>query len=108
MSLFSWLPTIDISEFLSSIALNKTILRSVQSVQNSFSVAPRVQLALEQQQSSSSSSSSSLHFDATDIDATASCRPTISSDLSAMFADFQATLSEQLFESQSNISSKSA
>ncbi|KZV56105.1 hypothetical protein F511_16705 [Dorcoceras hygrometricum] len=51
-------------------------------------------------------SSSSLRFDATDIDATASSRPTISPDLSAMFADFQATLSEQLFESQSNISSK--
>ncbi|KZV25399.1 hypothetical protein F511_07283 [Dorcoceras hygrometricum] len=89
-------------------ALDKTILRSVQSVQNSFAVAPSVQLTLEQQQSSSSfsSSSSSLRFDATDIDATASSRHPISQDLSAMFADFQATLSEQLFESQSNICSK--
>ncbi|KZV40375.1 hypothetical protein F511_01697 [Dorcoceras hygrometricum] len=108
MSLFSWLPSTDISEFLSSIALDKTVLRSFQSSQESFSVAPRVQLALEQQQSSSSSSSSSssLRFDATDIDATVSSRHPISQDLSAMFADFQATLSEQLFESQSNISSK--
>ncbi|KZV37749.1 dystroglycan-like [Dorcoceras hygrometricum] len=108
MSLFSWLPSTDISEFLSSIALDKTVLRSFQSSQDSFSVAPRVQLALQQQQSSSSSSSSSssLRFDATDIDATASSRPTISPDLSAMFADFQVTLSEQLFESQSNIYSK--
>ncbi|KZV15517.1 hypothetical protein F511_42188 [Dorcoceras hygrometricum] len=107
MSLFSWLPSTDISEFLSSIALDKTILRSVQRYQDSFSVAPSVQLSLEQQQSSSSSSSSSsLCFDATDVHATASSRPTISPDLSAMFADFQATLSEQLFESQSNISSK--
>ncbi|KZV53637.1 hypothetical protein F511_16465 [Dorcoceras hygrometricum] len=106
MSLFSWLPSTDISEFLSCIALDRTILRSVQNVHNSFSVAPRVQLALEQQQSSSSSSSSSLRFDQTDVDATASSRLPISQDLSALFADFQATLSEQLFESQSNISSK--
>ncbi|KZV45510.1 hypothetical protein F511_39533 [Dorcoceras hygrometricum] len=149
MSLFSWFPSTDISEFLSSIALDRTILRSVQSVQNSFAVAPSVQLSLEQQQSSSSSSSSSsslrfdatdidatasspfavapsvqlsleqqqsssssssssssLRFDATDIDATASSRPTISPDLSAVFADFQAALSEQIFASQSDISSR--
>ncbi|KZV37241.1 hypothetical protein F511_24866 [Dorcoceras hygrometricum] len=107
-SLFSRISSADISEFLAAIALDKTVLRSFQRSQDSFSVAPRVQLALEQQQSSSSSSSSSssLHFDQTDIDATVSSRPTISPDLSAMFADFQATLSEQLFESQSNISSK--
>ncbi|KZV38962.1 hypothetical protein F511_30019 [Dorcoceras hygrometricum] len=75
--------------------------------QDSFSVAPRVQLALAQQQSSSSSSSSSsLRFDHTDVDTTASFQLPISQDLSALFADFQATLSEQLFESQSNISSK--
>ncbi|KZV23423.1 Hyaluronan mediated motility receptor-like protein [Dorcoceras hygrometricum] len=72
MSLFSWLPSTDISEFLSSIALDRTILRSVQRSQDSFAVAPSVQLSLEQHQSSSSSdSSSSLHFDQTDIDATA-------------------------------------
>ncbi|KZV20351.1 hypothetical protein F511_42195 [Dorcoceras hygrometricum] len=108
MSLFSWLPSTDISEFLSSIALDKTVLQSFQSSQESFSVAPRVQLALEQQQSSSSSSSSSssLHFDATDIDATASSHPTIYPDLSAVFADFQAALSEQIFASQSDISSR--
>ncbi|KZV19213.1 hypothetical protein F511_09954 [Dorcoceras hygrometricum] len=108
MSLFSWLPGIDISEFLSSIALDKTVLRSFQSSQESFSVAPRVQLALEPQQSSSSSSSSSssLRFDATDIDATASSHPIISPDLSAVFADFQAALSEQIFASQSDISSR--
>ncbi|KZV33900.1 hypothetical protein F511_24458 [Dorcoceras hygrometricum] len=66
------------------------------------------ELGLPQQQlsSSSSSSSSSLHFDKTDIDATTSSRLPISQDLSALFADFQATLSEQLFESEGNISSK--
>ncbi|KZV28630.1 hypothetical protein F511_30352 [Dorcoceras hygrometricum] len=107
MSLFSWLPSTDISEFLSSIALDRTILHSVQNVQNSFAVAPSVQLSLEpHRSSSSSSSSSSLHFDQTDIDATASFQPTISPDLSAVFAEFQAALSEQIFASQSDISSR--
>ncbi|KZV36716.1 alpha-humulene/(-)-(E)-beta-caryophyllene synthase-like [Dorcoceras hygrometricum] len=108
LSLFNWLPSTDISEFLSSIALDRTVLRSVQRFQDSSSVAPSVQLSLEQHQfsSSSSDSSSSLRFDQTDIDATASSRPTISPDLSAAFADFQAALSEQIFASQSDISSR--
>ncbi|KZV37512.1 hypothetical protein F511_43199 [Dorcoceras hygrometricum] len=106
LSLFNRISSAEITEFLSAIALEKTVLRGVQCSQDSFSVAPRVQLALEQQQSSSSSSSSSLRFDHTDVDATESSRLPISQDLSALFADFQATLSEQLFESQSNISSK--
>ncbi|KZV27234.1 hypothetical protein F511_04687 [Dorcoceras hygrometricum] len=108
MSLFNRISRAEISEFLAAIALEKTVLRGVQSFEESFSVAPRVQLALAQQQSSSSSSSSSssLRFDATDIDATATSQPHISPDLSAIFADFQVHLSEQLSESQSNISSK--
>ncbi|KZV58659.1 hypothetical protein F511_41421 [Dorcoceras hygrometricum] len=107
LSLFSWMPSTDISEFLSSIALDRTILHSVQRSQDSFAVAPSVQLSLEQHQSSSSSdSSSSLHFDQTDIDATASSRPTISPDFSAALADFQAALSEQMFAFQSEISSR--
>ncbi|KZV13834.1 hypothetical protein F511_44973 [Dorcoceras hygrometricum] len=108
LSLFSWLPSPDISEFLSSIALDRTILRSVQRSQDSFAVAPSVQLSLEQHQSSSSTSDSSslLHFDQTDVDTTVSSLPTISPDLSAVFADFQAALSEQIFASQSDISSR--
>ncbi|KZV55765.1 hypothetical protein F511_21261 [Dorcoceras hygrometricum] len=107
MSLFSWFPSTEITEFLSAIALNKTVLRSFQRSQDSFAVAPSVQLSLEQQQSSSSSSSSSsLHFDQTDIDATASSRHPISQDLSAVFADFQAAMSEQILASQSDISSR--
>ncbi|KZV23200.1 hypothetical protein F511_05039 [Dorcoceras hygrometricum] len=107
LSLLNRISSADISEFLSAIAIEKTVLRGVQSFADSFAVAPRVQLALEQQQdSSSSSSSSSLRFDQTDVDATESSRPTFSPDFSAALADFQATLSEQLFESQSNISSK--
>ncbi|KZV39989.1 hypothetical protein F511_44765 [Dorcoceras hygrometricum] len=101
-SLFNWFPSADISEFLSSIALDRTVLRSVQSSQNSFSVAPSVQLSLDQHQSSSSStdSSSSLHFDQTDVDATASSLPPASQDLSAALVDLHATLSEQIFEYQ--------
>ncbi|KZV54036.1 hypothetical protein F511_17424 [Dorcoceras hygrometricum] len=107
LSLFNWLPSTDISEFLSSIALDRTILRSVQRSQDSFAVAPSVQLSLKQHQSSSSSdSSSSLHFDQIDVHATASSRPTISPDLSAALADFQAALSEQMFAFQSEISSR--
>ncbi|KZV50141.1 hypothetical protein F511_28147 [Dorcoceras hygrometricum] len=106
LSLFNRISSAEITEFLSAIALEKTVLRGVQCSQDSFSVAPRVQLALEQQQSSSSSSSSSLRFNHTDVAATASSRLPISQDLSALFADFQVTLSEQLSESQSNISSK--
>ncbi|KZV31124.1 hypothetical protein F511_04611 [Dorcoceras hygrometricum] len=102
---FSSFSTADISEFLSSIALDRTAFRSVQINQ---SVVPSVQLSLDQRPSSptSSSSSSSLHFDQTDIDATASSRPTISPDLSAVFSDFQAALSEQMFAFQSEISSR--
>ncbi|KZV17949.1 hypothetical protein F511_10778 [Dorcoceras hygrometricum] len=107
-SLFNWIPSADISEFLSSVALDRTVLRSVQSSQNSFLVASSVQLSLDQHQSSSSStnSSSSLHFDQTDVDATASSLPPASQDLSAALADLQANLSEQIFEYQSGLSSQ--
>ncbi|KZV13935.1 hypothetical protein F511_44776 [Dorcoceras hygrometricum] len=90
LSLFNRISSAEITEFLSAIALEKTVLRGVQCSQDSFSVAPRVRLALEQQQSSSSSSSSFLRFDHTDVDTTASSRLPISQDLSALFADFQA------------------
>ncbi|KZV20809.1 jacalin-like lectin domain-containing protein [Dorcoceras hygrometricum] len=104
-SLFSSLSTADISEFLASIALDRSAFRSVQIAQ---SVVPSVQLSLDQRPSSpiSPDSSYSLRFDQTDIDATASSRPTISPDLSAAFADFQAALSEQMFAFQSEISSR--
>ncbi|KZV33596.1 hypothetical protein F511_30839 [Dorcoceras hygrometricum] len=104
-SLFSSLSTADISEFLSSIALDRAAFRSVQIAQ---SVVPSVQLSLDQRPSSpiSPDSSSSLRFDQTDIDATVSSRPPISQDLSTAFADFQAALSEQMFASQSDISSR--
>ncbi|KZV32682.1 hypothetical protein F511_26695 [Dorcoceras hygrometricum] len=107
-SLFSWLPTADITVFLSSIALNRTAFRSEQISQNTVSVAPSVQLSLVQPQSSptSANSSSSLHFDTTDLDATVSSLPPVSIDLSAALVDFQAILSEQINEYQSGISSR--
>ncbi|KZV17694.1 hypothetical protein F511_28092 [Dorcoceras hygrometricum] len=48
----------------------------------------------------------SLQLSAQYIDATASSQPSISPDLSAVFADFQAALAEQIFASQSDISSR--
>ncbi|KZV24077.1 hypothetical protein F511_26943 [Dorcoceras hygrometricum] len=51
-SLFSRLSTTDISDFLSSIALDRTAFRSAQIYQNSVSVVPSVQLSLDQRPSS--------------------------------------------------------
>ncbi|KZV16254.1 hypothetical protein F511_18620 [Dorcoceras hygrometricum] len=104
-SLFSILSTADIAEFLSSIALDRTAFRSVQIAPT---VVPSVQFSLDQRPSSpiSPDSSYSLRFDQTDVDATASSRPPISQDLSTAFADFQAAISEQIFVSQSEISSR--
>ncbi|KZV20323.1 hypothetical protein F511_17894, partial [Dorcoceras hygrometricum] len=107
-SLFSRLSTTDISDFLSSIALDRTAFRSAQIYQNSVSVVPSVQLSLDQRPSSpiSTDSSSSLRFDTTDVDATVSSLPPVSPDFSAALADLQAILSEQIYESQSGISSR--
>ncbi|KZV39284.1 hypothetical protein F511_18345 [Dorcoceras hygrometricum] len=104
-SLFSSLSTADISDFLYSIALDRTALRSVKIAQ---SVIPSVQLSLDQRPSSptTADSSSSLHFDVSDVDATAYSLPPVSQDVSAALADLQAILSEQINESQSGISSK--
>ncbi|KZV38232.1 MATE efflux family protein 5-like [Dorcoceras hygrometricum] len=106
-SLFNWIPSADISDFLSSIALDRTSLRSVHRY-FAQSVVPSVQLSLDQRPPSptSTDSSSSLRFDTTDVDATASSIPPISQDFSAALADLQAILSEKITESQSGISSK--
>ncbi|KZV24898.1 hypothetical protein F511_16557 [Dorcoceras hygrometricum] len=106
-SLFSRLSSTDISDFLSTIALDRTTLRSVQR-SSAQTVVPSVQLSLDQRPSSptSTDSSSSLRFDTTDVDATASSLPPVSQDFSAALADLQAILSEQINESQSGISSK--
>ncbi|KZV26706.1 hypothetical protein F511_14492 [Dorcoceras hygrometricum] len=107
-SLFSILSSTDISDFLSSIALDRTAFRSAQIYQNLVSVVPSVQLSLDQRSSSpiSTDSSSSLRFDTTDVDATVSSLPPVSQDFSAALADLQTILSEQIYESQSDISSR--
>ncbi|KZV45492.1 hypothetical protein F511_33499 [Dorcoceras hygrometricum] len=68
-SLFSWLPTVDITDFLSSIALDRTIVRDVQIAQNIVSVAPSVQMLDEPSYSDSSSDDILIDFD--DQDTTA-------------------------------------
>ncbi|KZV19175.1 hypothetical protein F511_08821 [Dorcoceras hygrometricum] len=68
-SLFSWLPTADITDFLSSIALDRTIFRDVQIAQNIVSVAPSVQMLDEP--SSSDSSSDDILMDFADQDTAA-------------------------------------
>ncbi|KZV24040.1 hypothetical protein F511_42828 [Dorcoceras hygrometricum] len=107
LSVFNWFPSADISDFLSSIALERTAFRSVQ---RSFaaSVVPSVQSSLDQRPYSptTADSSSSLRFDTTDVDATASSLPPVSQVVSAALADLQVILSEQINESQSGISSK--
>ncbi|KZV36840.1 protein furry-like [Dorcoceras hygrometricum] len=107
-SLFNWLPSADITAFLSSIALSRTAFRSAQISQNSVSVVPSVQFSLDQRPSSpiSADNSSSLNFDALDLDAAVSSLPSVSPDISAAHADFQAILSEQINESHSGISSR--
>ncbi|KZV32164.1 hypothetical protein F511_23442 [Dorcoceras hygrometricum] len=68
-SVFSWLPTTDITDFLSSIALERTVLRYVQ---RSVSVVhPNVQSLDQHISSPTSSEDSSMNFDNTDIDAAA-------------------------------------
>ncbi|KZV34335.1 delphilin-like [Dorcoceras hygrometricum] len=107
-SLFNWLPSADITDFLSSIALSRTAFRGAQISQNSVSVVPRVQFSVDQRlfSSSSADSSSYLHFDTTDVDATVSYLPPVSLDFSVALADFHAILSEQINESQSGTSSR--
>ncbi|KZV43958.1 hypothetical protein F511_22609 [Dorcoceras hygrometricum] len=61
-SLFSWLPTADITDFLSSIALDRTTFRDVQIAHNTVSVAPSVQMIAEPSSSESSSHDISMDF----------------------------------------------
>ncbi|KZV42935.1 hypothetical protein F511_43929 [Dorcoceras hygrometricum] len=68
-SLFGWLPTADITYFLSSIALDRTVFRDVQISQNTVSVAPSVQMLDEP--SSSDSSSDDILMDFADQDTAA-------------------------------------
>ncbi|KZV52760.1 putative anion transporter 2, chloroplastic [Dorcoceras hygrometricum] len=81
--LFSWLPTADIIDFLSSIALDRTAFRSVQIAQNTVSVAPSVQMLAEP--FSSESSSHDISMDSGDT-ATAAPTPDITYALNQLRA----------------------
>ncbi|KZV14050.1 pentatricopeptide repeat-containing protein mitochondrial [Dorcoceras hygrometricum] len=103
-SVFNWFPSADISDFLSSIALERTASRSVQ---RSFAptVVSSVQFSLDQRPSSptTADSSSSLRFDTTDVDATASSLPPVSQDVSAALADFQGESGSRGLQQPSNV-----
>ncbi|KZV58306.1 Myosin class II heavy chain (ISS) [Dorcoceras hygrometricum] len=90
-SLFSWLPTVDITDFISSIALERTALHQIQRYFAS-SVAPHVQL-LDEQSSSSSSSDESMNFFDTpayfSLPATASTTPDVTEALNQLRASIE-------------------
>ncbi|KZV30672.1 hypothetical protein F511_39635 [Dorcoceras hygrometricum] len=96
-SVFSWLPTSDITDFLSSIALERTVLRNVQ---RSVSIVhPNVQSLDQHISSPTSSEDSSMNFDNTDIDATATAptfsltgSSTVSLDITKALNQLQASL----------------
>ncbi|KZV20769.1 hypothetical protein F511_04127 [Dorcoceras hygrometricum] len=98
-SVFSWLPTTDITDFLSSIALERTILRNVQ---RSVSVVhPNVQFLDQHISSPTSSEDSSMNFDNSDIDATATAHAfslpgssTVSLDITKALNQLQASLDQ--------------
>ncbi|KZV38508.1 hypothetical protein F511_39191 [Dorcoceras hygrometricum] len=77
-SLFSSLPTADIRSFVGSIASERTVLRNVQIIQASGSVAPRVQFLDDHPLSASTSEDSALNFDEIDTAATSTSLPAAS------------------------------
>ncbi|KZV55016.1 Phosphate transporter 4,5 isoform 1 [Dorcoceras hygrometricum] len=92
-SLFSWLPTADITYFLYSIAMDRTVFRSVQIAQNTVSVAPIVQLIDEHSSSDSTSDDISMDFANQDTTAaTSHSPPTISVDVQNVLAQLRASV----------------
>ncbi|KZV42975.1 hypothetical protein F511_22899 [Dorcoceras hygrometricum] len=123
-SLFSWLPPAEITDLLSSIALDRTSFRGVQiaqertilrNVQSSVLVAPSVQLSLDQRQSSHISSSDgdpTINFPSDDVqfqDRPADNRtslPASSTDFSEAIDDLKTYLAQSISDSQNDILSK--
>ncbi|KZV55991.1 dystroglycan-like [Dorcoceras hygrometricum] len=123
-SLFSWLPPADITDLLSSIALDRTAFRGVQiaqertilrNVQSSVLVAPSVQLSLDQRQSSHISSSDgdpTINFTSDDVqlqDRPADNRtslPASYTDFSEAIDDLKTYLAQSIADSQNDILSK--
>ncbi|KZV35249.1 trans-resveratrol di-O-methyltransferase-like [Dorcoceras hygrometricum] len=119
-SLFSGLSTVDIRNFVSTLALNRSVLRDVQLVTHSVSVAPSVQTSIasvfapdvQSITSSDFSSDSSLHFIANDISTEddvaldQSILPSSAADISASLAALRESFSK-LFANQTIDSQKS-
>ncbi|KZV24466.1 dystroglycan-like [Dorcoceras hygrometricum] len=123
-SLFSWLPPTDITDLLSSIALDRTAFRGVQiaqertilrNIQSSVLVAPSVQLSLDQRQSSHISSSDgdpTINFTSDDVQLqdrpvdNRTSLPASSTDLSEAIDDLKTYLAQSIADSQNDILSK--
>ncbi|KZV57753.1 hypothetical protein F511_28832 [Dorcoceras hygrometricum] len=98
-SLFSWLPTADITDFLSSIAMDRTVFRSVQVAQNTVSVAPIVQMIDEPSSSKSSSDDILMDFVGHDTTTATSHSPqTISADVQNLLDQLRASVDLLQFE----------
>ncbi|KZV15671.1 hypothetical protein F511_38077 [Dorcoceras hygrometricum] len=95
-SLFAGLSTEDISSFVSTIALDRTVLRNVQIVQSSISVAPSGQMMMLDQSSFSSSTSddSSMHFDDHDTADTSISLPPAATDVIESLAKLRASIDQ--------------
>ncbi|KZV25068.1 protein lava lamp [Dorcoceras hygrometricum] len=94
-SLFSGLSTADISSFVSTIAFERTVLRDVQIAQSSISVAPSVQMMIDQSPfSSSTSDDSSMHFDDNDTADTSISLPPAATDFMEYLAKLRASVDQ--------------
>ncbi|KZV37534.1 hypothetical protein F511_43073 [Dorcoceras hygrometricum] len=105
-SLFSWLPTADIKDFLSSIVLDRKIFRDVQIYQNIVSVAPSVQMLDEPSSSDSSSDNILMDFADQDTAAAANSLPAATVDLSSLLDDLKSSLSQRMDDANSEILSR--
>ncbi|KZV57512.1 hypothetical protein F511_29336 [Dorcoceras hygrometricum] len=94
-SLFSGLSTADISSFVSTIAFERTVLRDVQTAHSSISVAPSVQMMIDQSPfSSSTSDDSSMHFDDNDTADTSISLPPAAIDVMESLAKLRASIDQ--------------
>ncbi|KZV27702.1 hypothetical protein F511_28389 [Dorcoceras hygrometricum] len=123
-SLFSGLSTVDIRNFVSTLALDRSVLRDVQLVTRSISVAPSAQISIasainqivqratssvfedqnvqmvinQRPHSPTTSDDSSMRFDDDETATTPISLPAISTDLQASFAQLRASIEQLQFE----------
>ncbi|KZV37090.1 hypothetical protein F511_15543 [Dorcoceras hygrometricum] len=123
-SLFSGLSTVDIRYFVSTLALNRSVLRDVQLVTHSVSVAPSAQISIasvvnqfvqiatssvledqnaqmalnQRPHSPTTSDDSSMRFDDDETASTPISLPDIPTDLQASFTQLRASIEQLQFE----------